>query len=188
MNRFDIVLSGFAHIFNISQCASAFETGSPASALLPLVIQEGKLWRGNNGTASFRSPNIYSFRPNIRGGPFILTLEYSSGGADFVADPRVHVPGAGGGRGGNTGGRGRGDGGDDRGIGDDGEVADIDQSIDRYDYLIAFPHSREGRGRGAGGGRGHRRWGEVRRLLYQSVQKMYQSYTSLSTQHSCMQF
>lgn len=72
-----------------------------------------------------------------------------------------YVTRAGGGRGGNTGGGGRG--GDERGVADDA-VADIDQSIGRYDYLIAFPHSQEVKSRGRGGGGGRRGWGEVRNL------------------------
>ncbi|CAN0033524.1 unnamed protein product [Ectocarpus fasciculatus] len=65
----------------------------------------------------------------------------------------------GGGIPGGVGGRGRGGhsgggcgGGGERDGGDDG-VADIDQSIDRYDYLIAFPHPREQAARAGGRGR-----------------------------------
>lgn len=50
---------------------------------------------------------------------------------------RSNTRGAGG-RGGGGGGLGE----------DDTRAADIDQAIDRYDYLIAFPHPREGGGGG----------------------------------------
>lgn len=54
------------------------------------------------------------------------------------------------GRGGHSGGGGGGGG--ERDGGNDG-VADIDQTIDRYDYLIAFPHPREQAARAGGRGR-----------------------------------
>ncbi|CAM9287375.1 unnamed protein product [Ectocarpus sp. 12 AP-2014] len=63
------------------------------------------------------------------------------------------IPGGGGGgrgRGGLSGGGGGGGG--ERDGGNDG-VADIDQTIDRYDYLIAFPHPREQAARPGGRGR-----------------------------------
>lgn len=153
---------------------------------------EGKLLRANMlpSVSVNVLPVIFFLYTKHQRRSVSLDAEITLGGVCFVADRRVlHVPGAGGGRGGNTG-RGRGEGGDERGIGDDGEVADIDQSIDRYDYLIAFPHSREGRARGGGWGRGRGRWGEVRRLISQSVQPMQQSHFKMFTHavFSCMQF
>lgn len=60
------------------------------------------------------------------------------------------VDGSSGNSGGGSSSGGGGGGGGGR-SGDEDGVADIEQSIDRYDYLIAFPNPRERGGRCGGG-------------------------------------
>lgn len=76
---------------------------------------------------------------------------------------------------------GAGDGGGDSGIGvggggegggGDGGVADIDQTIDRYDYLIAFPHPLEGGARD----KGRTRRGEVRSAEHSSQRRYCEGF------------
>lgn len=73
------------------------------------------------------------------------------------------------GAGGGGGGSGGGGGGGGEGGNGDGGVADIDQTIDRYDYLIAFPHPIEGGAREAG----RRRRGEVRTSQFRDVDTVF---------------